>query len=574
MRNQYKSFVRMFKFTKPYLPAFVTGTIFHDSQMFVFALTQSLLMSKITAAAINGTVAGIINASVFLLGMFVLFMIIMGSGIILKYTAIAKATRDFKTQLFRSFMKDSIENSISTHSGEGIAALNTDADTAASAYNNALYSLLGCVFSIVMGAVVVFSVDYRLGLASLASGGLAFIIQSRFVKPLGRISKERLAENSNTVKSVSNIFSGGLAIRAFNIQEKAFASFDAENTRLRNLSFKKAFISMWQSLITTVQGWLTLVIVFALGGWLVATEQLDFSALMLAPQMCMTISIGISGIGSAWAGLQAPAAAAERVFKLLDAGTNSETHTYQETKANDSYGLSIKNLDFKYLNGEKNALSKINLDIKENEMVAFVGASGSGKSTLLRAIIGMYDRDDMDIRLGGISFSKSNPLTWRKQFSYVDQSCKLFDMTVSENIALGAGGEVPDELIKESAIRASADVFITALPLGYETPCGERGSSLSGGQKQRIAIARALCRKAPVLVFDEATSALDTESEKNIMETIESLRKDHTILMTTHNLHNIINADKIVVMDKGHIVEIGTHGQLLKSGGLYYTLFT
>ena len=164
---------------------------------------------------------------------------------------------------------------------------------------------------------------------------------------------------------------------------------------------------------------------------------------------------------------------------------------------------------------------------------------------------------------------------WRRNFAYVDQSCKLFDMSIRENIALGSGAaSAEDSEILAAAKRAAAHDFIESLEGGYDAPCGEKGGTLSGGQKQRIAIARALVKKAPILVFDEATSALDAESERYIMETIESLRSDHTILITTHNLENIANADKIVVMDKGSIKEIGTHQELMDAEGLYHRLFT
>jgi len=287
----------------------------------------------------------------------------------------------------------------------------------------------------------------------------------------------------------------------------------------------------------------------------------------------MAIADGMSGIGAAWAGLQAPAVAAERVFKYIDAQPTGAARKGQQINEDSGYSITIADLNFKYRDADQSALSNINLTIGEKEMVALVGASGSGKSTLLRAINGIYDRDDLNIKLGDNSFPNSELVSWRKQFAYVDQSCKLFDMTVTENIALGAGGNVSPELIKEAAIRASADGFINELPEGYDTPCGEKGSSLSGGQKQRIAIARALCRKAPVLVFDEATSSLDAESERSIMETIEDLRNDHTILITTHNLHNIVNADKIIVLDNGLIAEQGTHQELVEHNGIYATLF-
>jgi ABC-type multidrug transport system fused ATPase/permease subunit len=205
--------------------------------------------------------------------------------------------------------------------------------------------------------------------------------------------------------------------------------------------------------------------------------------------------------------------------------------------------------------------------------VAFVGGSGSGKSTLLRTIIGMYQREELPITLGGLNFSDTSIEDWRKNFAFVDQSCTLFDMSIGENIAMGAGGAAPLEDIQNSAKRAHIHDFIESLEGGYDAPAGEKGASLSGGQRQRIAIARALIKKAPIIVFDEATSALDKETEAQIMETILSLRHDHTILITTHNLENAIGADKILVLKDGKIVETGNHETLMDKSEVYARLF-
>ncbi|MCL2841394.1 MAG: ABC transporter ATP-binding protein/permease [Defluviitaleaceae bacterium] len=538
-------------------------------------------MNMLTSGILNLNVDDVLIAALVFAGLTAGAMIITAPAMYWFAINDAKAVKDLKNKLFKCFIGNSIENSMSTHSGDSIAVINTDANTAAQVYGNALSPLLSCIISITMASLVVFVIDYRLGLAAVAVGVFAFFIQYKFAKPLGNLGKEVLSANAASVKNISSFFPGAMTIRAFNIQEKAMVAFDSENNKLKILSFRQAFLSTWQNLFTTVQGWLTLCVVFAFGGWLVATEQLSFSSLMMVPAMCMAIASGMSRIGGAWANLQPPLAAAERVFSIVDNNTSSSNainskkgYPLENNTWDGKYTIHIDHMHFKYKSAVENTLNDVTLKIEENEMVAFVGASGSGKSTLLRAIMGMYERNDLDIKIGNTCFLSENIEAWRKKFAYVDQSCKLFNMSIEENIALGVGFDTSLDEVAEAANQAVAASFIEALPDGYKTSCGEKGGSLSGGQKQRIAIARALVRKAPILVFDEATAALDAQSEQGIMETVASLRKNHTILITTHNLNNIMSADKIVVLDKGRIAEMGTHHDLLNKKGLYAAIFS
>jgi ATP-binding cassette subfamily B protein/subfamily B ATP-binding cassette protein MsbA len=502
-----------------------------------------------------------------------IFMAAIGIGTYLYIVSIANATRDMNLKLFRAFIKTSMESQ--KHSGEGIAALNTDINTAANIFGNAFTPFLTNVIAASFSSVAVLIIDWRMGLGAIAVGLLLFFVQSRFAAPLARLGKEQLETNADSVKALSNIFAGALTIRAYNRQDRSLFQFDSESGKLKKIAFKQAFIGMWQNLFTTVQGWLTLILIFALGGWLVIAGEIEFPQVMMIMPLAEAIGSAMSQIGATFAALQPPVVAAKRIFAVIDSAPEDEVNNkISAAEAQGNYQININNLCFSYKDATEEALKNICLNIDENNMVAFVGESGSGKSTLLKVIIGIYERCGMDMKIGGLTFDHSDIHNWRINFAYVDQSCKLFDMSIAENIAMGLPGGASDEEIREAAKRAFAHDFITALPEGYDTPCGEKGANLSGGQKQRIAIARALCRKSPVLVFDEATSALDAESERNIMETIEDLRRDHTVLITTHNLDNIISADKIIVMDGGRIAETGTHDELLEKSGLYTKLLS
>jgi len=564
-------FKKMFKFMRPYIASYSIGIFLYNSQGFASNLAIGLIGRNILAGIMSGSTNDIITGALFALITFIVLFSLVGLGIYLGNRALLYAIMDLKQKLFRCFMKTDLETSQSSHSGEGIAAINTEANTAANLYWNAASSLLNPIITATFSAATLFIIDFRMGFAAVGLGIFTYFTQSRFIKPLAKIGKERLDVNANTVKDASDIFQGAVSIRAFNMQDTVLENSTNSINRLKILDFRQAFISMWQTLFTTVQGWLALAVTFGFGGWLVATGRLDFPALLLVLPLIQGVSSDMGNIGQAIAGLQPPLEAAKRVFAIMDNVPASKDNGIKEFN---SFDIKIDGLNFKYKNAEQNTLNNINLDIAQGEMVAFVGPSGSGKSTLLRVMVGFYERDDLSMILGGTSSNNANFASWRNNFAYVDQSCKLFDMSIKENISMGCKGKVDNSEIIEASKRAFAHGFIEQLEEKYDSSCGEKGASLSGGQKQRIAIARALVKGSKILVFDEATSALDADSERYVMETIESLRNDHTILITTHNLSNIITADKIVVMDNGIIIEVGKHDDLLAQKGLYHELFT
>ena len=231
----------------------------------------------------------------------------------------------------------------------------------------------------------------------------------------------------------------------------------------------------------------------------------------------------------------------------------------------------FKDVSFHYSNKEEQVLKNINFSIKSGQIVAIVGPSGAGKSTLVDLIPRFYDTTQGSILIDNNNIKEMDINSLRLLMGIVTQETFLFNDTVRANISYGVES-IQDDIIRDAAVAANAHHFITKLPNGYDTIIGERGVSLSGGQRQRIAIARAIVKNPPILILDEATSALDTESEKNVQKAIEKLMHNRTVIVIAHRLSTVHNADKIIVLDKGEIVDQGSHDELIHRDGIYKQL--
>ncbi|MCL2031470.1 MAG: ABC transporter ATP-binding protein/permease, partial [Oscillospiraceae bacterium] len=385
---------------------------------------------------------------------------------------------------------------------------------------------------------------------ALFAGLFSLLAQVLLAKPLARIAARKLDKIAGAAKTLGDIFAGGVIARVFDLRGRLMEIFGRDNDEIRRLIRREARINGAQELLGGSARLLTTGGVFAAGSLLIARGDMTLPALMALVPLCSSVAWSISGIGYAWAGLQAPLEAGRRVYETL--GGDNRLDPLPETKqppAAEGCRVEVKNLSFAFEGAETPLFEDVSLTVEENRFAAFVGESGGGKSTLLKVIAGLYEREGLDITVGGKRFSEVSLEEWRGYFAYVDQSCTLFNLTIAENIALGKEGASMDE-VRAAAALADADAFISALPRGYDTPAGEVGGTLSGGQRQRIAIARALIRRAPVLVFDEATSALDPESEREVSETIGHLRGRHTILMVTHNLPSVQPDTVFTVRDR------------------------
>lgn len=279
----------------------------------------------------------------------------------------------------------------------------------------------------------------------------------------------------------------------------------------------------------------------------------------------------IKRMGKVNAQFQSGLAAAERIFTLLDVKPTLIDRPDAKVLQTSDYTVGIKNVEFRYLDGTT-ALHNVTINVPHGKTVAIVGPSGAGKSTIINLIPRFYDVKEGAITVGGFDVRQVVLASLRSKIALVSQETALFDDTVRANIAYGKAGATAEE-IEAAAVSAFADAFIRNLPNGYDTVVGEHGAKLSGGQRQRIAIARAMLRNAPILLLDEATSALDNESERAVQEALKRLQQGRTTIVVAHRLSTIVDADQIVVMEHGAVVEQGTHTELLSKQGVYARLY-
>lgn len=394
-----------------------------------------------------------------------------------------------------------------------------------------------------------------------------------FGKKLRKLGRKMQIQSADINSLTQERLSGIRVIKAFNMENEETRNFYDESHNIVRLSKKQILYSEISTRIMELIGGLAASLVLWYGG----KQVLDgvgtpgtFFAFMASLIMLYD---PIKKINNSNKTIQRSLASAERVFSLLDSPevTREESGKVQ---FNESFeGLEIKDLNFAYPSTSNLVIKNLSLDVKKNQQVALVGHSGSGKTTLANLIPKFYEITDGDILINGTSIKEYDIGKLRRSIGIVSQDTFLFNKSIRDNIAYG-NADVDQSVVEMAAQAAYAHEFIMDLPDGYDTVVGERGVKLSGGQKQRLTIARALVKNPPLLILDEATSALDTKSERIVQKALENLMSDRTSIVIAHRLSTVINSDRIVVMQHGGIVDVGTHEELLERCDYYKVLYT
>ena len=407
-------------------------------------------------------------------------------------------------------------------------------------------------------------------LAFLIAPGIGLIMRV-ISQRLRRLSRELQELMGEMTRVIDEVLQGHKVIKIFGGQDYERNRFNRVNNRVRQFNLKLVAASEGSGPLVQLLAIIALGSMIYLASLQSAADQITVGGFVsLFGAMAMLLA-PIKRLTKVNEQMQRGLAAAESIFALLDEPPEPDRGTRAIGRAVGR--VSFRAVSHRYRAEGAEVVRRLSLEVHPGETIALVGPSGSGKTTLMSLLPRFYEPDSGDILLDGAPIRELRLAELRANIAYVSQDIVLFNDTVAANIAYGAGFRADEADLVRAAERAHAMEFIRELPQGLHTLIGENGARLSGGQRQRVAIARALLKNAPILILDEATSALDTQSERKVQQALDALREGRTAFVIAHRLSTIETADRIVVLDKGSIAEIGTHAELLARGGLYASLY-
>ena len=479
--------------------------------------------------------------------------------------------RDIRAELFQKLIGFPTTFFDSNSAGHLISRLISDAQMVLTAATNVATVVVRDSLVLIGLMIWLFWINWQLTLVVLLLlPPLAFLTQ-KFSRRMRRVGKTYLTTVGEMTSTVEEAIAGNRVIKTFGSQVLENERFDRVNADHRGQGMRLAIASALQSPITQliasfgVAVVLTIALIQARLG--IATIG-DFLSFLTAMIMMLNPLRHLAETNSH---LQRGLAAAEGLFALLDEKSERDSGALVFERANGS--IRFANVRFRYATRESPVLVDFSLEIPSGNTYAIVGPSGSGKSSLLALLPRLYEIESGSIQIDGVEIRQLTMKSLREQIALVSQEVVLFNDSIRNNIAYGQKSP-PDEKILEAVEAADLSAFLATLPAGLDTQVGDRGVRLSGGQRQRIAIARAVLKNAPILLLDEATSALDTQSEVAVQQAIDQLRKNRTTIVVAHRLSTIVNADMIVVLSGGRIVQEGKHEDLIRQDGLYRTLYS
>ena len=450
-------------------------------------------------------------------------------------------------------------------SSEILDTLMNDFAKVETATTHQLPQFFSSIFVALLCGIFFLIIDIKMGIATLIGFPVAMLflrLMNRFQKNMySKTDEAKIKEQEDLEEYLNNI----KTLKAYNFITDTLKNIDRDIERVKTTNTKN---ERGIGSLTTIAGMVLRVglpLMSLVGAYLILDGSLDIETFLMFLFVGTRIFDPLDLALTNYTGLQMASISGKKILKMLEIKSMTG-----EGDLNDKNDIELTNVSFAY--DETNVIEDISLKINQNELTALVGSSGSGKSTLIKLLPRFYDLTGGDIKIGGIDISKVSPEEVMRKFSVVFQDVYLFRDTIYNNIKFGNETATKEEVIKAAKMAGAYD-FIVKKENGFETMVGEGGSTLSGGEKQRISIARAILKDAPIILLDEATASLDPENELAVQAAISNLIKNKTVIVVVHKLKNVVGANKIVVLDKGKVVEQGKHEELLSLGGIYKSLW-
>jgi len=593
------TFIRILQFTKSYRAIMILSVI--ASIIYVLLNSMSIwLIGTMLANVMGGNSLSIVNPTTLnehlnffiqnLIGrgqqidqlkmLCILLTIIFISKNILFYTSNLimsyvqnNVITDIRVLLFKHISKLSLSFFNNTKTSELSSILIRDISGMRVAFSQSLQKLIVEPISIASFLILLFIIDVRFSILVIIIIPISGFFSYQIGQSIRRKSKRNSIQSAGILNIIKEALSNIKIIKIFNLEDSENKKFKTENKKYFNLIFKKSILSNLLTPINETIGLSVGILLIWFGGISVLENQTmqsdDFIKFILLLFAMLQPIRKLSNVNVVF---QNGIAAAERVFSIFDNDDKIVQRKNPIHIGDFNSSIKFKEVDFKYAGNENIILDNINLEIKKGQTIAIVGKSGAGKTTLSDLIPRFYDPYSGNIFIDNYDVKDYSLKSLRSLIGIVTQNIILFNDSIKNNIAYGSKN-ANDEELENALISANLYDLVSNLEGGINTIIGENGIKLSGGEKQRLSIARALVKNPQILILDEATASLDSESEKKVHDAIDNVIKDRTVIVIAHRLSTIINADKIIVMDKGRIVEQGNHLELINLDGIYKKLY-
>ncbi|MGO1678818.1 MAG: ABC transporter ATP-binding protein, partial [Ruoffia tabacinasalis] len=484
--------------------------------------------------------------------------------------AVQNMTRDLRDDIIRKIHRLPVAYFDRNQFGDILGRITSDVETVSNSLQQGIIQVTTAFFSIIFVTIMMLTLNWQLALIVFISMPISYFVAQSVVK----ISQQHFKKQADVLGRMNGFvqenFTGFNIIRLYGREDSSVEEFRTITGELADIGFKASFLSSLMMPLVSVVSHLAYLVVAVLGGMFTIAGRLTVGNLQAFTQYVWQINQPIQMVTQITGLLQAAVAATQRIWEVLDQEEELNEVT-EEIPSPVTGQVTFDDVSFQYT-PTKPLIRDFSVKVKPGETIAIVGPTGAGKTTMINLLMRFYDVDKGSIRLDGVDNRAVSRQKYREQFGMVLQDAWLFEGTIKENLRFG-NLDATDEQIVEAAKAANVDHFIRTLPGGYENRMNQESSNISLGQKQLLTIARALLSDPKILILDEATSSVDTRLEQLIQKAMERLMEGRTSFVIAHRLSTIQDADRILVMKDGQIIEHGNHEQLLKQKGFYYDLY-